>query len=133
MSNSKRLSIWVKQMNAILSIKPEFVKEIVTGKKLFEYRKSVFKRPVEKVYIYASAPISKVVGEFRPVDILSGAPDEIWERTRYSAGISEQFYDEYFAGRTEAFAILIQNLKIYETPKELPFHAPQNFRYVESI
>lgn len=133
MNNSKRLSIWVKQMNAILSIKPEFVKEIVTGKKLFEYRKSVFKHPVEKVYIYASAPISKVVGEFRPVDILNGAPDEIWKRTRYSAGISEQFYDEYFAGRTEAFAIVIQNLKIYETPKELPFHAPQNFRYVESI
>ena len=57
-------------MNVILSIKPEYVAEIKAGRKGFEFRKTIFKEKVEKVYIYASSPVSKVVGEFQPVDIL---------------------------------------------------------------
>ena len=117
-------------MNAILSITPQFVEEIIAGNKLYEYRKSIFKQHVEKVYIYASAPVSRIVGEFQPADILSGKPDAIWEKTCDYAGISKRFYNDYFAGRTVAYAIAIQNLKIYETPKLLPLHAPQSFRYV---
>ncbi len=64
-------------MNAILSIKPEFVEEIKAGKKRYEYRKCIFKQPVEKVYVYASAPVSKVIGEFQPVDVVTGAPAEV--------------------------------------------------------
>lgn len=120
-------------MNAILSIKPEYVTEIIAGRKRYEYRKAVFAQPVDKVYIYASSPIRKVVGEFQPVDILSGTPVTIWEQTRKKSGITKVFYDSYFAGRQIAYAIEIKNLKIYETPKELPFHAPQSFRYVESL
>lgn len=120
-------------MNAILSIKPEYVSEIIAGRKRFEFRKAVFSKPVGKVYIYASAPISKVVGEFQPVDILSGKPDVIWKKTREYAGISENFYNEYYAGRTVAYAIVIQNLIIYDTPKLLPFQAPQSYRYIEEL
>lgn len=120
-------------MNAILSIKPQFVEEIKAGKKRYEYRKSVFKQSVEKVYIYASAPVSKIVGEFQPVDIMQGPPAEVWAKTRKLSGITERFYKEYFSGRTVAYAIVIQNLKIYDTYKDLPFHAPQSFRYIESL
>lgn len=107
--------------------------EIKAGRKLFEFRKAIFKQPVEKVYIYASAPVSKVVGEFQPVDIMKGTPAEVWAKTRNLSGITEKFYKEYFAGRTIAFAIVIQNLKIYDNPKDLPFHAPQSFRYIEYL
>ena len=120
-------------MNAILSIKPEYVTEIIAGRKLYEYRKAVFAQPVEKVYIYSSSPISKVVGEFQPVDILNGTPATIWKQTQKKSGITKAFYDTYFAGRQIAYAIEIKNLKIYDTPKELPFHAPQSFRYIESL
>ena len=118
-------------MNAILSIKPKYVEEIKAGRKRFEFRKAVFKRPVEKVYIYASAPVSKVVGEFQPVDVLIDTPDKIWPKTRDYAGITEKFYKEYFKGRAKAYAIEIKNLRIYEEPKELPFHAPQSFCYFD--
>lgn len=119
--------------NVILSIKPEYIAEIKAGRKRFEFRKAIFKERVEKVYIYASSPISLVVGEFQPVDILCDNPDRIWEITRDYSGISEQFYKDYFAGRNVAYAIVIQNLKIYDTPKELPFHAPQSFRYIDEL
>jgi predicted transcriptional regulator len=119
--------------NVILSIKPEFVAEIKAGRKCFEFRKTIFKEKVEKVYIYASSPISKVVGEFQPVDILSGPPAVIWKQTQKEAGITKAFYDTYFNGKPVAYAIVIQNLKIYDIPKELPFHAPQSFRYIDSL
>lgn len=51
----------------ILSIKPEYVTEIEARRKRFEFRKAIFKQKVGKVYIYASAPVSKVVGEFELV------------------------------------------------------------------
>ena len=115
-------------MNAILSIKPEFVKEIVSGRKRYEYRKAIFRQPVEKVYIYASAPVGRVVGEFEPVKILIGEPTEIWEKTKAYSDITKEFYKEYFCGRSVAYAIEIKNLVIFDEPKVLPFHAPQSYR-----
>lgn len=122
-------------MKAILSIKPQFVEEIVAGRKKFEYRKSVFKQPVEKVYVYASAPISKVIGEFQPVDILSGEPTDIWKKTKRFSGITEKFYKEYFRGKATAYAIVIQNFVKYDKAIDLPkgIHAPQSYCYVDSL
>ena len=122
-------------MNAILSIKPPFVEEIVAGKKKFEYRKSVFKQPVEKVYVYASAPISKVVGEFHPADVVTGAPVYVWKETKKFSGITKKYFDEYYKGRKTAYAIAIQNFVKYDCQMSLPkgIHAPQSYCYVESI
>jgi predicted transcriptional regulator len=58
-------------MEVILSIKPQFARKIFEGSKLFEFRRSIFKNPdVNKVVVYASAPISKIVGEFEIEEIL---------------------------------------------------------------
>ena len=122
-------------MNAILSIKPQFVEEIVAGKKKFEYRKSVFKQPVEKVYVYASAPISKVIGEFQPVDVVVGTPGDVWKETNKFSGITKRVFDEYYKGRKTAYAIVIQNFVKYDCQVNLPkgMHAPQSFRYIDSL
>ena len=122
-------------MNAILSIKPQFVKEIVAGRKRFEFRKAVFKRPVEKVYVYASAPVSRIIGEFQPVDVISGTPTEVWKQTKKFSGISEKFYKEYFAGKQTAYAIVIQNFKLYDEALPLPkgVKAPQSFLYIDKL
>ena len=123
----------VLKTNVVLSIKPEYVAEIKAGCKRFEFRKAIFKEPVGKVYIYASAPVSMVVGEFQPVDVVKGSPDEVWQRTKQYAGIQKEWYDRYYAGRDTAYAIEIKNLKLYDQPKALPFHAPQSFRYIDSL
>ena len=120
-------------MNVVLSIKPEYVAEIKAGRKRFEFRKTIFKQKVEKVYIYASSPVSKVVGEFQPVDVITGKPGQVWQQTKDYAGITKAFFDEYYKGKNVAYAIVIQNLKFYDHPKDLPFHAPQSFRYIETL
>ena len=57
-------------MKVLLSIKPQFVEEIFSGKKRFEYRKSIFKRDnIKSVIIYCTMPVGKIVGEFEIEDI----------------------------------------------------------------
>ena len=70
-------------MKVLLSIKPEFVERIFDGSKKYEYRKMLFKRnDINVVVIYASAPVKRVVGEFRIKDIFSESVDVLWERTK---------------------------------------------------
>ena len=52
-------------MKILLSIKPEFVEEIFSGRKKFEYRKAIFtNKKVTSVIVYSTMPVGKIVGEF---------------------------------------------------------------------
>lgn len=123
-------------MDALLSIKPEFVNEIRLGKKKYEFRKRIFKRPnVEKVVIYESAPVSKIVGEFAITKILEEKPDVLWEKTKKHSGITKRFFDQYFHGKETAIAIGFETFEEYSEPKTLKQlglkAAPQSFVYIE--
>ncbi|AIU67253.1 hypothetical protein JV59_33730 [Vibrio coralliilyticus] len=124
-------------MKALLSIKPEYVEKIISGEKLFEYRKAVFKRPeVKSVVIYSTMPEGKIVGEFTIGEILAKHPEELWEETKSASGINKSFFDEYFSNREVAYAIQIKDFKKYDNPidpyqKERGFKAPQSFKYID--
>ena len=66
----------------LLPIKPQYVKEILEGRKRYEFRKNKPKRPVTRIVIYASCPQQLVVGEAIIDEILEGSPDEIWNITK---------------------------------------------------
>lgn len=122
-------------MKALLSIKPIFVDEIIKGHKKYEYRKKIFKKDVDTIVIYASMPVGKIIGEFTIDKIINKAPSEVWAETKDFSGISYEFFNEYFEGREEAFAIQIKNFYKYEKPinpyEELEnFIPPQSFRYI---
>lgn len=125
-------------MKVLLSIKPEFVEEIVEGRKKFEYRKNIFKRPdVSSVVVYATKPYGKVVGEFEIERIIKEKPNKLWELTQDFSGITYQFFDEYFKDRETGFAIQIREFIEYDEPMELKHYdnrikvAPQSFLYLE--
>ncbi|SHM95725.1 Predicted transcriptional regulator, contains an HTH and PUA-like domains [Anaerosporobacter mobilis DSM 15930] len=123
-------------MKALLSIKPVFVEEIITGAKRFEYRKKIFKKNVDTVIIYASMPIGKIIGEFTVGEIINKSPDEVWSETKEYSGISLEFFNEYFQGRDKAYAIQIKEFYRYEKPidpyeKSSNFVPPQSFKYIE--
>lgn len=120
----------------LLSIKPEFAYKIFDGTKKYEFRKQIFKdSSVKKVIVYSSSPEQKVIGEFKIDTILSDTPSAIWLQTRDYSGISQAFYDEYFRGRQNAYAIKIASTRIYEQKKDLSdfdiMFPPQSFAYVE--
>lgn len=125
-------------MNAILSIKPQFVEEIMTGRKKFEFRKHGFKRPVRVIYIYASSPVCRIVGEFELGHVIEGNPRDIWQQTHAYSGISKSYFDEYFTNHTVGFALEIKAIKKYTNPinpykQDKSFRAPQSFCYIDNI
>ena len=123
-------------MKILLSIKPEFAESILNGYKKFEFRKTIFRnKEVRAVIIYATMPVGKVIGEFEIEKILSSQPDELWNMTKKYAGITRDFFDEYFSERDKGFAIEVKNPLRYDTP--IPLNElipgavpPQSFRYI---
>jgi predicted transcriptional regulator len=119
-----------------LSIKPEFAKSIFDGNKKYEYRKATFKRsPINKILIYVTSPICMIMGEFEIEEILSDDPHTLWSKTSSFAGISKDFFLDYFEGRDKGYAIHIRDIRMYPTPIN-PWEAiedftpPQNFQYL---
>ena len=120
----------------LLSIKPEFAHKIFDGTKKYEFRKQIFKdSSIKKVIVYSSSPEQKVIGEFKIDTILRDTPSAIWLQTRDYSGISQAFYDEYFRGRQNAYAIKVASTRIYEQKKDLSdfdiMFPPQSFASVE--
>lgn len=124
-------------MKILLSIKPKFVKEIISGKKLFEYRKTIYKnRNINGIVVYASSPVRRIVGEFSVEDILCDSPENLWKKTQSKSGVDKVFFDKYFEGKSIGYAIQIKSFHLYPTPKLLKvvyptIMPPQSFRYVK--
>lgn len=124
-------------MKVLLSIKPKYAEMILSGDKKYEFRRAIFKsKSVKKVVIYASSPISKVIGEFEIDHILSLDIAELWMRTMKYSGIDKDFYESYFEGKDVGHAIKVKKVKRYSKHKELQEfdikHAPQSFAYINS-
>ena len=106
-----------EQTKILLSIKPEYAELIFSGKKKFEFRRSIFKsRDVKTVVVYASSPVKKIIGEFQIESILQTDLKNLWRLTKDSAGIEEDFFYEYFNNKEEGFAIKIAKTKKYRRP-----------------
>ncbi|WP_018391810.1 ASCH domain-containing protein [Bacillus sp. 37MA] len=122
-------------MKVLLSIKPQYVQEIINGNKKFEYRKRIFKKNVESVVIYSTMPVGRIIGEFKIDRIIKDSPVELWNQTARYSGISKDSFLEYFSGRNNGFAIKIKEFVEYDepiNPKELDkdFTAPQSYKYI---
>lgn len=125
------------QTSVLLSIKPQFADKIFKGSKGYEFRRKLFKNAeVKQVIVYASAPVSRVIGEFEVEAILQLDKECLWSETEELSGISKEYFDTYFEGLNCGYAIKIGKVQLYQTPLELETHfgikhAPQSFRYIK--
>lgn len=120
----------------LMSIKPEYVDEILAGRKKYEYRKIKAKRSdVDKIIVYCTSPVMKVVAEIEVLDIMENKPEIIWKKTKNYAGISKKKYDKYFENKDIAFAYKLGNVIKYNEAKKLEelgiSYVPQSFAYVD--
>lgn len=119
----------------MLSIRPPFASAIFSGDKLFEFRRSVFSRPVEVVVVYVTSPVALVVGEFTVRRVIQDRIGRLWTRTRQAAGIDRDLFFAYFAGREHGYAIEVGSVRRYPEPLPLERHfgvrPPQSFVYLD--
>ena len=124
------------QTSVLLSIKPEFVNKIFSGSKRYEFRRVIFKsKNVNRVVVYASHPVQRVVGEFEVGGVLELSKKELWQETKQFSGIAKTYFDDYFADKETGYAIEIKSAKLYESPMTLEHlcptaRPPQSFMYL---
>lgn len=118
----------------LLSINPEYAERILVGSKKYEFRKKLANKPVNKILIYSTTPIMKVVGEVEVVKTISSSPSALWEHTKKFAGISRDKFRKYFKSCKVAYAYELGKVIQYNPPKELnDFNVglpPQSFIYL---
>ena len=122
------------KMNLLISIKPEFVRKIISGEKKYEFRRSIFRKEVDKIYIYSTSPEKKIVGYFKCNKIINDTPQNLWKNFKDVSGTSKESFFEYFKGKETGFAIKIDDLHVFDQPIDTnilyDFKAPQSFSYI---
>jgi len=117
-----------------LSIRPEFVAAILRGEKRYEFRRRIFRQPIDVIVVYATVPVRRVVAEFRVASIICDSPNALWRLTWKVAGIGRRSFFEYFRGKELGYAIEIGRVRQYRSPfcpiAELGLRPPQSFVYL---
>ena len=118
----------------LLSINPERVENILQGNKTYEFRKILCKRKVDIIVIYATYPVKLIVGEVEVLDIIEMDKEQLWKLTEKRAGISKDFFDQYYEGRETAVAYKLGKVLKYDIPYSLDKigvkMAPQSYMYL---
>lgn len=121
-------------LNALFSIKPEYVNLIFSGEKKYEFRTAVCKKNISKIIIYETSPVSKIVGEVYVSNILKDTPEKIWNKTYKNAGIEKNKFMKYFKNHEFAYAYVLENPVKYDRQISLQelniSSAPQSYLYL---
>ena len=121
----------------LMSIKPEYVNKIFSCEKKYEYRKRNCKQKIDKIVVYSSYPVQKVVGELIIKQVLCDNKNTIWDKTNKYSGTSKNKYDNYFKNCENAVAYEIEKAIFYSKSKSLSdFNiktAPQSYVYINEV
>jgi predicted transcriptional regulator len=120
----------------VMSIKPHYAERIFAGSKAVELRRT---RPHvqtgDVVLVYASSPVKALIGAFAVGGVVSDDVSGLWERYSSTLGVSQEEYDDYFAGADLAHGLLVAD-RVNFTPVPLDalrrrasFRPPQSYMF----
>ena len=121
----------------ILPIKQEYAEKILKNEKKYEFRKRLCMDNVNKLYIYVTSPVKKIVGEVEILEKIIMDRQALWDLTKEQAGINKEYYEEYFKKNVRACAYKLGQAIRYEKEIELKDIGvrcvPQAFQYIPVI
>ena len=119
----------------LLPIKPEYAYKILSGEKKYEYRKRIAVHDITRIVIYASSPVSKIIGEVSVSGNLKDTPKKLWDKTKEHSGISIEKYNKYFYDKEVAYAYCLKRAITYQNSRTLEEfglnYVPQSFAYLK--
>lgn len=118
-----------------MSIHPGYAEAILSGRKRAEFRKRPLAEDVRIVLIYATAPVSAIVGWFTVRDTLRATPQDIWLQLHSVGEICWHDFANYYSGRDLGIALLVGEVGRLATPVPLSgvnpsLATPQSFNYI---
>jgi predicted transcriptional regulator len=94
----------------VLAIHPEHAESILSGEKTFEVRSRLPRLPFgTRVYLYATSPVSAVIGGFEAGVVLEASAESIWEQVGRALGVSKEAFEKYVRGRQRIKAVQVLN------------------------
>lgn len=122
---------------ALMAIHPRYADAIMDGEKRVEFRKRRLAEDIRTVLVYATAPVSRVIGSFTVDGIVEASPKAIWEEYGKVGVIEQGDFFDYYADAPSAVAIVVAEASRFEDPIALedmdPRPAvPQSFAYISA-
>lgn len=115
---------------AMIALRPQYWDMYRDGSKIWELRKVTHSpRCVDGLVIYATAPVSRIVGEVDLVSTHSGYLDQMWTLVKGACGITRDQYDLYYRDQEIAIAYRIGDVYEYAPSLGVLF-PPQGYRYL---
>lgn len=128
------------QRDVVLSIKPNYSKSILDGRKTVELRRR-FPLSIPNgilAYIYSTSPVKAMVGTAAIRDVLKLPIEQLWAEFEATASIERNQFDAYFEGLEQGFALVLDDAKTFSRPVPLSelrekfgFEPPQSFLYAK--
>lgn len=120
---------------ALLSIRPEYVDQILKGTKLVEFRRSSFPSSVTTGVVYCTAPVQRVVAVLRFDEVTSDTPAALWTKFRKVGGIGRREFFTYYSGSEIGRALRISSVTPLQKQLRLDeigpaVRPPQSLRYL---
>ena len=121
----------------LISIHPSHAEKIISGEKKLEFRRSWTNSSIDRIVIYATSPIQRIIGVAEVKRVFSGSPTKLWRLAKSGdGGISRRALFSYFKGKEKAFAIELGQVHVINgggLPISIfgkDFRPPQSFRYL---
>ncbi len=122
----------------ILSIRPQYSKKIMSGKKTIELRRRFpLSAPSGTIaYIYSTSPTRAMVGLVEIAEVIKLPVNQIWHEYSKLALVTKDDFDDYFSGVDKGIAIRFKNPRSFSQPLSLAdlrekcgFEPPQSYSY----
>lgn len=126
--------------DALISIKPRFVDQIVSGVKTVEIRRRRMNMPAgTHLWIYSTKPAACVRAVARVRDTVTDLPSNLWQLIANASSVSKSDYLAYVAGSPSVTAIFLEHVEELDPVLELAkirtkipdFHPPQSFLWLQ--
>ena len=97
---------------AIISLKPQYAKLVVSGDKTVELRNRIVRlKPGTLIWIYATRPIARIVGIAEIDSVVHAEPAEIWRRFGKDICVDRDGFDSYIGNRERVSALVLRSVK----------------------
>ena len=107
-------------MDILLSIKPKWAALILEGKKTVELRKQWTKSDdIQRIYLYASSPVKKIVGWMELELAACESVDELKRDTEPYSQVPSEEFNSYFSGKETGWGLFIRRAVKIERPISL--------------
>lgn len=126
---------------ALFSVRPRWGRLIMSGDKTVELRRTIPRRDLAGCLVYATSPVSAIVGSCRIVQVSELPLDELRVVGTTAGCVQPDEFDTYFRGRTVGGAIWLTAAEPLAAPipsaaiaVSIPtWRPPQSFRYVNAL